>query len=246
MRDSYTSSAKCSAALMIFSALIAASPATADQSPTAATYAEAPAGLLTSFEERRHQTFVETARSGQIDLLFLGDSAVEFWLAEGRAEWNRNFAGLKAANFGVQGADTESVLWRIRNGELDGFRAKAIVLDAMWAGDLTNGASEAEILAGNAAIVAEIRKRQPQARILLMVAPRLRGQSIQAALARQFAELADESSVRFLDVSGALIGRDGQFDTALGSGRGSALNERGYAALADAMRPALSEVLAEG
>ena len=246
MRDSYTSSAKCSAALMIFSALIAASPATADQSPTAATYAEAPAGLLTSFEERRHQTFVETARSGQIDLLFLGDSAVEFWLAEGRAEWNRNFAGLRAANFGVQGADTESVLWRIRNGELDGFKAKAIVLDAMWAGDLTSGASEPEILAGNAAIIAEIRKRQPQARILLMVAPRLRGQSIQAALARQFAELADESSVRFLDVSGALIGRDGQFDTALGSGRGSALNERGYAALADAMRPALSEVLAEG
>ena len=246
MRDSYTSSAKCSAALMIFSALIAASPATADQSPTAATYAEAPAGLLTSFEERRHQTFVETARSEQIDLLFLGDSAVEFWLAEGRAEWNRNFAGLRAANFGVQGADTESVLWRIRNGELDGFKAKAIVLDAMWAGDLTSGASEPEVLAGNAAIIAEIRKRQPQARILLMVAPRLRGQSIQAALARQFANLADDSSVRFLDVSAALTGADGQFDTALGSGRGSALSERGYAALADAMRPALNEALADG
>jgi beta-glucosidase len=212
----------------------------------AAAGAEQPADLLTPFEAKRHDVFVETARSRDIDLLFIGDSAVEFWRAEGKAEWDRSFAGLNAANFGVQGSDTDSVLWRLRNGELDGFEAKAIVLDAMWAGDLTAGASEAEILAANAAIVAEIRKRQPRAKILLVVVPRLRGASIQTALVRKFAELANGSSVQYLDVRRPFIGRDGQFDTAMGSGRGSALSEKGYAAWADAMRPTLSELLADG
>jgi hypothetical protein len=108
--------------------LIAAS-ITAFSTPVLADFA--PAGLLTPFEERRHKTFVEQARSEPIDLLFIGDSAVEFWLAEGRPEWERNYARLKAANFGVQGADTKSLLWRLENGELDHFKAKVIVVDAL-------------------------------------------------------------------------------------------------------------------
>lgn len=71
--------------------------------PTTVLADVAPAGLLTSFEEKRHQAFVEQARSEPIELLFIGDSAVEFWLAEGKVHWNQTFSGLNAANFGVQG-----------------------------------------------------------------------------------------------------------------------------------------------
>jgi hypothetical protein len=207
----------------------------------------APAGLLTPFEERRHQAFVEQAKSQPIEMLFIGDSAVEFWLAEGRAEWEKNYSGLKAANFGVQGADTKSVLWRVQNGELDGFDAKVIVLDALLGvGNRPEQASEAEALAGNAAIVAEIRKRQPQAKILLLVVPRMASYSLQAALRRNFAQLADGSSVVYLDVTRSFAAADGRFDTSMGSGRGNALSAKGYAALAEAMRPMVMELMGKG
>lgn len=222
-----------SAGLITFGALLAAAPA----------FAAAPEGLLTPFEQQRHDTFVETARSGPIDLLFIGDSTTEFWRQEGNAAWQRTYASLNAANFGVQGAGTRSVLWRLRNGELDGFQARVIVLDAMWAADLTGGASEAEILAGNAEIVAEIRRRQPHARVLLTVTPRLRSTSIQSALNRQFAALADGVSIEYVDVRRSFAGPDGSFDTTMASGRGSALSEKGYATLAAAMQPTLTELM---
>lgn len=215
--------------------------------PTTVLADVAPAGLLTSFEEKRHQAFVEQARSEPIELLFIGDSAVEFWLAEGKVHWNQTFSGLNAANFGVQGADTQSLLWRLQNGELDNFEAKVIVVDALLAaGNPPGQATEAEILAGNAQIVAEIRKRQPQAKILLLVVPRTASFSLQAALREQFAELADGSSIVYLDVIPRFAAGDGRFDTAMGSGRGNALSDKGYAALAQAIRPAVLELMGEG
>lgn len=222
-----------SASLLTFGVLLATAPA----------IAAPPEGLLTPFEQQRHDTFVETARSGSIDLLFIGDSTTEFWRQEGSAEWQRNYSGLDAANFGVQGADTKSVLWRLQNGELDGFTAKVIVLDAMWAADLTGGASEAEVLAGNAEIVAEIRRRQPAAKVLLLVTPRLRSTSIQSALNQRFAELADGPSIEYIDLRRAFAGPDGRFDTTMASGRGSALSEKGYATLSAAMQPTLVELM---
>lgn len=215
--------------------------------PTTVLADVAPAGLLTSFEEKRHQAFVEQARSEPIELLFIGDSAVEFWLAEGKVHWDQTFSGLNAANFGVQGADTQSLLWRLQNGELDNFEAKVIVVDALLAaGNPPGQATEAEILAGNAQIVAEIRKRQPQAKILLLVVPRTASFSLQAALREQFAELADGSSIVYLDVTRRFAAGDGRFDTAMGSGRGNALSDKGYAALAQAIRPAVLELMGEG
>lgn len=122
-----------------------------------------------------------------------------------------------------------------------------IVVDALLAaGNPPGQATEAEILAGNAQIVAEIRKRQPQAKILLLVVPRTASFSLQAALREQFAELADGSSIVYLDVIPRFAAGDGRFDTAMGSGRGNALSDKGYAALAQAIRPAVLELMGEG
>jgi lysophospholipase L1-like esterase len=212
--------------------------------PTSVLADVAPSGLLTPFEERRHETFVEQASSKPIDLLFIGDSAVEFWLAEGKAQWDQAFSSFNAANFGVQGADTKSVLWRLQNGELAYFQAKVIVMDALLAaGNPPEQGSEAAILAGNAQIVAEIRKHQPQAKILLLVVPRPSSHSLQAALREHFAEIADGSAVTFLDVTSEFVAADGGFDRTMGSGRGNALSDKGYAALAQALKPRVVELL---
>src|SRR5258708_26600060 len=81
----------------------------------------------------RHRGFVEIAKKGGIEVLFLGDSITDFWRSEdkqrgGKAIWNANFAPLRAANFGVSADRTQHVLWRIENGEPDGLKPQVVVL----------------------------------------------------------------------------------------------------------------------
>jgi hypothetical protein len=80
----------------------------------------------------------------------------------------------------------------------------------------------------------------------LLVVPRTASYSLQASLRKHFAELADGTSVTFVDVTRSFAAPDGRFDTSLGSGRGNALNEQGYAALARAIEPALAELMGKG
>src|SRR5688500_5427465 len=76
---------------------------------------------------KRHEGFVEIAKKGDVDLLFLGDSITDAW--RGRKEiWEKNFAPLKAANFGIGGDRTQHVLWRLQNGEFDGIKPKVVML----------------------------------------------------------------------------------------------------------------------
>ena len=108
------------------------------------------------------------ARAGDIDLLFVGDSITDWWRQANRGlpVWNEYFGSYKAANFGIAGDTTQGVLWRMQNGELDGFQAKLIVL--MLGTNNINRNPNAEIADGNRAIIAEFQKRQPQAKVLVL------------------------------------------------------------------------------
>src|SRR5688500_7825073 len=76
---------------------------------------------------KRHEAFVAEAKKGDVDLLLLGDSITEAWRGQ-KALWAERFAPLKAANFGMSGDCTQHVLWRLRNGALDGLKPKAVML----------------------------------------------------------------------------------------------------------------------
>jgi len=121
----------------------------------------------------RHQEFLKVAAKGDIDLLFIGDSIIDFWRRpdRGLVVWNQYFAPLKAANFGISGDRTEHVLWRVQNGELEGFKAKCIVL-MLGTNNLSGGKTirntNEETIAGMKLVVNEIRSRQPQAKLLLL------------------------------------------------------------------------------
>ena len=69
----------------------------------------------------RHDAFLEVAQAGGIDLLFVGDSITDGWDNAGEQVWNEFFVPLNVANFGIGGDTTQGVLWRMRNGELEGF-----------------------------------------------------------------------------------------------------------------------------
>src|SRR5262249_4109338 len=72
--------------------------------------------------DARHQTFVDIAKKGNIDLLFVGDSITDWFYwplrggeATGGKVWEANFAPLKPANFAIAGDTTQGVLWRMQN-----------------------------------------------------------------------------------------------------------------------------------
>lgn len=195
----------------------------------------------------KHRCFLEVVRRGNIDLLFVGDSITDFFGRgdRGRQVWLDHYGDLNAANFGISGDTTQDVLWRMQNGELAGFSAKVIVL--MLGTNNIGRNPNADIAAGNSAIISEFRKRQPDAKVLLLgIFPRGEpGSSGRAAVAeinQQLAQMADDEHVYYLDAGQALLTPDGDFQPgSMADGVHPAT--RGYELWAEAMSPLLTEFL---
>ena len=174
---------------------------------------------------RRHDAFVETAKTGDFDILFYGDSITDLWNVEadpqgnpgGKRVLDKYFGDVKVANFGVSGDTTQGILWGLQNGEGQGYKPKAVML--MIGTNNTGGASGSEIAEGIGAIVLELRKDFPDAKILLLaIFPRGAGPTdtnrLKVAEAnRIIARLDDQTHVffmninsKFLDEKGGLIG----------------------------------------
>jgi lysophospholipase L1-like esterase len=117
---------------------------------------------------KRHKQFLEIARKGGVDVLFLGDSITQGWEGKGaRKIWEETFAPLKAANFGIGGDQTGHVLWRITTGkELEGIDPKVAVL--MIGTNNTRGHSAEQIAGGIEAIVKELHRQKPKMKVLLL------------------------------------------------------------------------------
>ena len=75
----------------------------------------------------RHQQ-VEKLRGKTVDIVLLGDSIMHFWEWKHPESWRKLTKGRTVLNLGYGGDRTENVIWRIQHGELDGYKAKNIVL----------------------------------------------------------------------------------------------------------------------
>lgn len=172
----------------------------------------------------RHEQFVARARQGGIDVLFLGDSITDAWRNEqkgAKAIWDREFAPLGAANFGLSGDRTQHLLWRLENGELDGITPRAVVLmigtnnTGFEPDRKTPKNTPAETAAGIAAIIRTIRRAVPETRIMLLaIFPR--GEKPDDPLRRQVEQinagiggLHDGKFVHFLDIGAKFLAADG-------------------------------------
>lgn len=129
---------------------------------TAATY------TATGVRTPRHQAFVETAQKGDIDLLLHGDSITDWWVQNPpkKEMFDKYFSGIKTANFAVAGDTTQGLLWGLKNGEGQGFSPKAIML--MIGTNNMGSNTPYEIAEGIGAVVLELRKDFPNAKILLL------------------------------------------------------------------------------
>jgi lysophospholipase L1-like esterase len=172
---------------------------------------------------QRHNGFVETAKNGDFDILFAGDSITDWW-QQGDAQGggadmqNKYFEGIKVANFAVAGDTTQGVLWGLQNGEGQGHKPKAVML-MIGTNNNTQGNTAAEIAEGVGAVVYELRKDFPDAKILLLaIFPRGSGPNDANRTKNEeankiIAKLDDQKHVffknindKFLDAQGKLVG----------------------------------------
>jgi len=195
-----------------------------------------------------HAELLEKTKKGKIDLYFLGDSITRRWGAldypQFLEHWRKTFFGWNAANFGWGGDATRNILWRIRNGELDGVNPKVVVL---MAGTNNLGRDPAEaIVEGVRAIVSTVEEKAPGAQIILMgVLPRGDNPAHVAVIREINSGLAKLGGgrVRFIDPSPRFSGPDGAVRSELYEKDLLHLALAGYQEWAEMLRPHLLELL---
>jgi beta-glucosidase len=164
----------------------------------------------------RHEGFAEIAKAGNIDLLFHGDSITDWWV-QGDANkqmFDKYFGSIRTANFAIAGDTTQGVLWGLHNGEGQGFQPKAIML---MIGTNNMGASSApEVAEGIGAVVLEMRRDFPDAKILLLaIFPRATpGDPIRDKITetnRIISKLDDQRHVFYMDIGSKFLDENGVF-----------------------------------
>jgi lysophospholipase L1-like esterase len=171
---------------------------------------------------KRHEEFVEIARGGNVDVLFLGDSLTDGWRTHGREIWERAFLPLRAANFGLAGDRTQQILWRIAHGELDGIHPRAVVLligtnnttPGLGSPSLTPRNTPQEIIAGITAVMEAVQQKLPEAKIILFgIFPRgEKDDPLRAEIAfinQTLSGLAQSHAIHFLDIGADFLSSDG-------------------------------------
>ena len=114
----------------------------------------------------RNRNFIRDHRT-KIGLVMAGDSITHFWEDYGGAAYAELTNRCTVLNLGYGGDQTQNVLWRFRNGELDGFRTKTVMLMIGTNNNGIGGYDPANTAAGVKACLDEIRLRQPQAKVIL-------------------------------------------------------------------------------
>lgn len=203
---------------------------------------------------KRHAAVTKIATDRKASLVFIGDSITQMFGGEphdrsqpGKAVWEKHYAKRSVANLGFGYDYLENTLWRLRHGELDGAKAKVVVMHIG-----TNNAGKntpEEIAAGVRALLDEIQKRQPQAHVVLMaIFPRgPKPDAMRAKLDttnKLLAQFAAPGRVTFLDIGAKFLQPDGTLTREV---MGDFLHPtaKGYEIWAEALEPVLSKLLGE-
>jgi lysophospholipase L1-like esterase len=214
------------------------------QSPDVAAPKVGPDQLPNPGFIKQHESFVKLAQEGTAELVFLGDSITAGWKGQ-RAMWDKAFGAYKPVNFGISGDQTQHVLWRLENGELDGIKPKAAVI---MIGTNNSGRDSAEGIArGVTKIVEYIHKKSPNTKILLLaIFPRGEKPNPQREKIKKtneiIAKLDDGKNVFFLDIGDKFVEADGTISKEIMRDY-LHLTAKGYQLWADAIAPKLAELM---
>jgi lysophospholipase L1-like esterase len=202
------------------------------------------------FFQNKHQANLEVAKQGDIELLFMGDSITDMWRNKegnmaGKPVFDKYFGHLKAANFGISGDTTQGVLYRLQHGEGQGFSPKAVML--MIGTNNTGRNTSAEIAEGIGAIVLEMQKDFPKAKILLLgIFPRSTAndpvRTTIAEINRIISRLHDGDRIHYLDIGAKFLDAEGNIPRDVMSD-GLHPTTKGYEIWAEAVKGPISDIL---
>jgi beta-glucosidase len=202
--------------------------------------------------EKRHEEFMRRKerllKHGGTDLLLVGDSITDGWHnGAGRDILDENYGQYHPYNIGIGGDRTQHVLWRLDKGEVDGISPKLAVL--MIGTNNLHDNTDVEIEAGVTKIVKELNTKLPKTKVLLLgIFPRgvkatdpsrARIKTINEVLAK----LDDGGkTIKYLDIGPKFLEADGTLPPEI---MPDALhpNEKGYGIWAEAMAPAVAELM---
>ena len=113
---------------LVFAAVAAVLAGTLFAVPVASITPEPQSKDPNSWWQKRFAEKQELVKKGGSEVVFIGDSITHG--LEGSEVWKTKLAvaPYNALNLGFSGDRTEHVLWRLDHGELDGYKAKVIVL----------------------------------------------------------------------------------------------------------------------
>ena len=169
---------------------------------------------------KRHAQKMELVKKGGSKVVFIGDSITHFWESKGRMQWEKYFAGApyNALDLGYSADRTEHVLWRLDNGELDGYEAKCVVL-MIGTNNTGHNTFEKETpidtIIGIRAVLDKIRAKQPKAKIVLCpifprgATPQDGNRVRNAVVNREIQKFADGRTVFWCDFTDQFLLPDG-------------------------------------
>lgn len=197
---------------------------------------------------KRHESFNERVKKGEVDLVFIGDSITQGWEGAGKEVWAKFYGPRHAVNLGIGGDRTQHVLWRLQNGNLEGITPKVAVI--MIGTNNSGGDTPENIALGITAIVEEIKKRTPTTKILLLgIFPRGTDKNNKQRQVNEAAnaiamKLADDKTVWYLDIGPKFLAEDGTLSKEIMPDL-LHLNQKSYTIWAESIEPKLAELLGE-
>ncbi len=207
--------------------------------------------------DKRHAEILAIKDRINPEVVLIGDSITHFWGGEpvepkgnrGADAWKDLFGERKVLNLGFGWDRTQNVLFRIQDGELDGLKPKLVVLH-IGTNNLSTSKNAptntpAQVAEGIDAIIASVKKKCPDAKIVLMgVFPR--GEKADNPFRAKIAEInvilartyASQPGVTYLDITGKFLNPDGSMSKEV---MGDFLHPsaKGYAIWAEALKPHL-------
>ncbi len=210
--------------------------------------------------EKRHESFNEISKKGEAQLVFLGDSITHGWESKGKEVWEKYWAPLKAANFGIGGDRTEHVLWRMEHGNFDGLKPKEIVVmigtnntghqgrPMKEINDAIYQCTAQQTAEGVKTIVTKLKEKCPGAKILVLaIFPRGEKPTDKMRVQNEetnaiIKKLADDKTVFFMDINAKFLEPDGTLSKEIMPDLLHP-NAKGYEIWAEAIAPKVKELL---
>ena len=185
---------------------------------------------------------------GEYDVVMVGDSITHRWErnpdGEGRALFAEIRKTYKILNLGYGGDRTEHVIWRMENGELEGYKAKLFTL---MIGTNNQARNVNGIANGIKRILEIIRKKHPESKIVLMpIFPRNANPADKlrtgnAKVNEIIKGYADGENILWLDFNDKFLQPDGTLTKEVMNDLLHP-NEKGYQIWWDAMHPVFKEI----